>query len=179
VTDQRRDIHGDVGPLNPEKEFSDVQSRGAAVAHNNGRHAHAHKVFRFGHFGQIVGMGMNIDEARGHDQSRGLDFLCAFIGHEADRGDPAVLDCDIREERRIACAVDDPAMADDGVVSGGVSCRYREEHQGEQLKQQRRHAPSKRPWNRQGGPPKKNGLPLPLLMRIFQSTQIIHISAPE
>ena len=69
-----------------------------------------------------VVVGVQVDEARRHDQAAGVDRLVGLAGADlADLGDHAVLDADVAAEARQAAAVDDHAAADHAIESGHVS----------------------------------------------------------
>ena len=67
-------------------------------------------------------MGVQVDEARRHDQAAGVDGLVGLAGPDlADLGDHAVLDADVAPEARQAAAVDDHAASNHAIESGHVS----------------------------------------------------------
>src|SRR4051812_49306765 len=66
-------------------------------------------------------MGVDVDEAGGHQLPLGIDLLGAVPGDLADCGNPAVLEPDIRLDRLAAGAIDDGATADDEIEL----CRHR------------------------------------------------------
>ena len=67
-----------------------------------------------------IGMGMGIDKARGHIMALGIQHLLGlgFRGKKAHKGDFSVLHRHIGPERRVACAVDHLAAADDPIIHG-------------------------------------------------------------
>ena len=130
MPDERRHVHRHVRLLHVPKELPHVQSGQPAVADNDGSYAHPDEVLRFGHGCHIVGVSMDVNEPRGHDQALGLDFSFGIAGDSADRCDAPILDGHIGEERRVARTVDHPAMADDDVVGLGI------ERKGKQCSEQ-------------------------------------------
>ena len=69
-----------------------------------------------------VVVGVQVDEARRHDQAAGVDHLVGLVGADlADLGDHAVLDPDVAAKARQAAAVDDHAAANHAVVPGHAS----------------------------------------------------------
>ena len=67
--------------------------------------------------GLAVVVGMDVDEAGGHQTAPCIDFAMAFALDHADFGDASVVDGDIGLLTRRAAAVDDGAAADHGLVS--------------------------------------------------------------
>ena len=67
-------------------------------------------------------MGVQVDEARRHDQAAGVDRLVGLARADmADLGNPAVLDADVAPEARQPTAVDDHSPLDDAIIAGHVS----------------------------------------------------------
>jgi hypothetical protein len=63
-------------------------------------------------------VGVDVDEARRHDEAPGVDLLAARARHATDGGYAAFLDRDVALAWLAAGAVDDGAVADDEVESG-------------------------------------------------------------
>ena len=64
-------------------------------------------------------VGVDVDEARRHDQARGVDLAPAGAELGADCGDFSVLHGDIGDPARRAGAVDNGSVSDDEVKHGG------------------------------------------------------------
>ena len=96
----------------------------AAVAHHHGRHAvRRRRRHAVRPDGLAVVVGVQVDEA-GRDQQAGrVDLPCRVAVDGADRGDDAVGDRDVADERLAAEAVDDGAVADDQVVGHQLNVR--------------------------------------------------------
>ena len=63
-------------------------------------------------------MGVQVDEARRHDQAAGVDDVIGLTGRDlADLGDAAVLDADVAAKPRQPATVDDHPAADHAIVA--------------------------------------------------------------
>src|SRR5580704_3945530 len=97
-----------VGPAGGETD--------AAIAHHHAGDAVArrrrHPVLP-GYLAVI--MGVDVDEARGHDLALGVDLFLASAGNRPDSGDAAVADRDIGLEGLAARAIDDRTAANDQI----------------------------------------------------------------
>ena len=68
--------------------------------------------------GLSIEVGVNIDKARGHQQTLGIDFFAGGAADRADGSDAAVFDGDVGDARLAAQAVMDGAAADDQIEVG-------------------------------------------------------------
>src|SRR6185369_7028416 len=81
---------------------------------------------------EVVGVGVDVNEARRDDQASGVDRLGGLPARDAaDRGDPAIFDADVLSRRGAAAAIDDEAAADHEVVAGRLCDRARAAGQDE------------------------------------------------
>ena len=100
------------------------RDRESAIAADEGRHALQQKRLEdlpvIGNRQDPVGMRMQIDKARRDCESGRIDLAragCARgVGRIDQRGNLAILDCDVGLEARRAAAVDDDAVANDYVI---------------------------------------------------------------
>ena len=70
VADERREVDRGAGLTDPGQRLADVERRGAAVAGDDRRHAHADEVLGARMIGEIVGVRVHVDEAWRDDQAR-------------------------------------------------------------------------------------------------------------
>lgn len=62
-----------------------------------------------------VHVGMNVDKARGHDVSGGVDFLSSSLTDDANGGDAALGNAHVGTRPRASRAVDDRRITDDEI----------------------------------------------------------------
>ena len=63
-------------------------------------------------------MGMQVDEARRHDQTAGIDDIIGVARRDlADLGNATVLDADVATKPRQPASIDDHAAADHAIVT--------------------------------------------------------------
>ena len=70
VADQRREVDRGAGALDVAERLADVERRAAAVAGDDRRDAHADEVLGERLLDEIVGVRVDVDEARRDDQAR-------------------------------------------------------------------------------------------------------------
>ena len=88
----------------------------AAVAHHRGGHAvQARGLHAAGPGGLAVVMGVDVDEAGGHQAAAGVDLLGAAAGQVANLGDSAVADADVGLAQFAAQAIGQRAAANDQI----------------------------------------------------------------
>jgi hypothetical protein len=74
-------------------------------------------------------MGVNINEAWRHHETLHINLGLCLSGDSPDLHNAPFADSDIREESRVACAINDPAIPDDDVIG------FRTESEREQSRQ--------------------------------------------
>jgi hypothetical protein len=68
-------------------------------------------------------VGVDVDEARGHQLPLGVDLLATPCRDLPDRSDPAVLDGDVALPGLLSAAIDHRSTADHQIMHGRVSSR--------------------------------------------------------
>jgi hypothetical protein len=121
LPDERGDVEGDAGATHLVEILGNIDAREAAVARDDRRHAHPNVVLRDRQILQFLRVGVDVDKPGCDDLARGVDLAACRADHCTDGDDPSVTNRDVAGPRRGARAVDDPAVADDEVVVGGVS----------------------------------------------------------
>jgi hypothetical protein len=61
---------------------------------------------------------MQIDEARGHDMTRRLNFFSPWFGDHSDNGDDPLINCDISAQRFLSRSIDNKSIPDYEVMHG-------------------------------------------------------------
>ena len=124
MADERREVDGGAGILHRRERLADVERRRAAVAGDDRRHTHADEVGGGGMVGDLVGVGVDVDEAGRDDEPGRVDAVGAVSRRDlANRLDASALDADVGAPRRRARAVDDQAAGDDDVELCRLSLR--------------------------------------------------------
>ena len=138
VADEGGDIEADPGLGDAAEKVCDVELRTAAVAGDDGRHAHAQEVFTGRQRGDILRVGVHIDEAGCDHLAAGVDLGPAASRDPADRGDPAVPNRDVGVDRSGTGAIDHAAAADHDIVFGNLGRRTRRGAAGQENKGKQR-----------------------------------------
>ena len=96
VADERGEVDRCAGLLDLCQRLADVERRATAVARHDGRDAHADEVLGARLLGQVVRVGVDVDEARGDDQAGGVDGFTRVPRVDGpDRGDATRRDPDV------------------------------------------------------------------------------------
>ena len=91
LTNERSEIHRYILLFDITKDGSDIQRGSATISGDDGSDAHADKIFRFRHFCDFIGVGVNINESRCDDETLGVYFGFGVTLDAADCGDRVVL----------------------------------------------------------------------------------------
>ena len=98
-----------------------------------GRDPHADEVLGARLLGEVVGVGVDVDEPRRDDEPGGVDHVTRVeLRERADLDDASVLDRDVRPPRRRAGAIDDLAAGNQQVITGLDLGRQLSKHADEQ-----------------------------------------------
>ena len=117
MADERGEVDRGARLLDLGQRFADVERRAAAVAGHDGRDAHADEVLGAGVLGQVVSVGVDVDESRCDDEVGGVDGLAPVARIDlADGGDSARGDRDVGLALRRTGAVHDSPADDDHVI---------------------------------------------------------------
>ena len=67
-------------------------------------------------------MGVDVDEARGHEAVAGVDLELALAGHGTERGYAVAVDREVGGDGRSTAAIHQCAVSNDDVVVHACSC---------------------------------------------------------
>jgi len=115
MTDQRGDIDGDSGLLELFEKLRHVGARIAAVAGDDGCHAHAQEILRNGYLADVLRMRVNVDETRrGHLSARVDGLIGGTLGFP-DGDNLSALHADAAFHQRRTTAIGDSRILDEEV----------------------------------------------------------------
>ncbi len=118
VTDERREVHRRASLLDRRQRLADVERGRAAIARDDGRDAHADEVLGARLLDEVVGVGVDVDEAWRDDEPRGVNHLARVeLRERADLDDASGPDRDVSPPRGRAGAVDDLPAGNQQVIA--------------------------------------------------------------
>ena len=100
------------------EELGDILHGSAAVPDDDRGDPHSDVVLGVRESGDILGMGMHVDEARSNDHSFGVEGAISNAQVPSDADDLPFGDGDVGEKTWITGTVDDPTALDQEVVAG-------------------------------------------------------------
>ena len=128
MTDQGRNVGGEQAVFQIFEEGTQRDLRTAAIAQNEGRHAHPDEICCPRHLDDILRVSVHIDEARCHDQAVGINCFFRRESGLPQRNDAALMNRDIAPIGRRSVTVDNAAVADNQVhLRAREGRRYRRE----------------------------------------------------
>ena len=118
VADERGEVHRRAGLLDRRQRLADIECRRAAITGNDSRDAHADEVLGARVIDEVIGVGVDVDEARRDDEPRSVNDLARVeLGDRANLGDAARLDRDVSPASRSAGAIDDLPAGNQQVIA--------------------------------------------------------------
>src|SRR5436190_12250946 len=105
------------------KDFATFSVDPPQIANDDRGDSHPHEVFCSRHICHSIGMGVNINEPRRHDQSLCFNFCFGIAANSSDLCDTAILDAHVRKKSWISGAVDDAPVTDHHAIRLGMNRR--------------------------------------------------------